>query len=881
VRGDFELFALNRGVVAREALARLDLKRLAWAAEEMVNWEPQAVGPMRLRPGQGYLGEVAGATRMLPFVFSLTDVAKVEITAAGVRVWVDDELVTRATVTASIANGTFGANLTSWTDQDEVGGTSAWATGGYMSLTGDGTNSAIREQEITVNEAGTAHALRIVVQRGPVVLRIGSSSLGNQYLRDATLGTGTHDIVIVPSGNFFLQFHNPLPRVVLVDSVAVNSGAVLSLPSPYAADDLGRIRARQSGDVIYIACVGYQQRKIERRSNGSWSIVLYQPNDGPFRAENTGPTTISASALTGNVTLTASRALWDDDHVGALWRISSVGQTVTVGASAENTFTESIRVTGIATARDIGYIVAGTFVGTVTLQRSFDDVTWADVGSAYNWTAPAQDGYNDTLDNQIVYYRLGIKTGNYTSGTATCTLIYSFGTRTGVVRITAVASTVSASAEVLEDLGGTAASDVWAEGLWSEFRGWPAAVEMHDARLWWGGKDRFIGSVTDAFEVFDPDYEGDAGPIVRSIGFGPVDGLNWLLSLGRLMAGTSMHELACRSSSFDEPLTALNFTPKKAGTQGSSADAEAIEVDGRGVFVQRSGQALYELAYSIETQDYSERDLTRLVPGLLSPAVVRIAVQRKPETIVHCVLSDGTVGKLLYDPSEELLCWYKVETAGLYEDVVVLPGAEEDAVYYVVNRTIDGAAVRYLERIAMLSESVGGAVSKLADSFVQVAGPTATVTGLDHLEGESVVVWANGVDLGEFTVASGQITLAAPATNIVVGLGYEARWKGAKLGYVVPQGKSAFGAKKRVQKVALVLQDTHSAGIQFGPDFTTMDDLPAMRDGEAVTAQVFGEYDEEGITFPGGWTTDSRLCLKAAAPRPCMVKAIAIGMESN
>lgn len=882
MRGDFELFALNRGIVAREALARLDLKRLAWAAEEKVNWEPMAVGPMRLRPGYGYLGQVAAAaTRMIPFVFAIDDTAGVEVTASGIRVWIDDVLLARSAVTTSITNGGFDANVGSWTDQDEVGATSAWQTGGYLGLTGDGTNSAIREQQVTVAGAniGQPHALRIVIARGPVTLRIGSASLGSQYRRDTVLGTGTHSIVIVPTGDFFLQFHNANKRIALVDSVSIEAAGTMSLPSPYAEADLGYIRYKQSGDVIYIACRGYQQRKIERRSNGSWSIVLYQPTDGPFRSENVGPTTIAASALSGNVTLTASKALFDSLHVGALWTITSVGQRVEESISAENVFSDAIRVIGIGESRRFSVTVAGTFVATVTLQRSFDEgATWEDVGT---YTAPASETpASDGFDNQIVHYRIGVDTGDYTSGTADVALNYSPGSRRGVVRLTAVASDVSASAEVITDLGGTAASSTWAEGLWSSFRGWPSGDEIHDGRLWWAGKDRFVGSVTDGFESFDPDYEGDAGPILRSIGFGPVDNINWLLSLGRLMAGTDMHELSCRSSSFDEPLTAGNFTPKKAGTQGS-ATVEAIEVDGRGIFVQRSGQALYELAYSIETQDYGERELTRLVPGLLDAGVTRIAVQRKPETIIHCVLADGTAAKLLYDPSEELLCWYKMETHGLIKDVLTLPDTEEDAVYYVVSRTINGSTVTYFERQAKLSESRGGAISKLADSFVYAAGPASTVSGLGHLEGESVVVWANGVDLGAFTVSGGQITLAAAASNIVVGLGYEARFKGAKLGYVVPQGKSAFGAKKRVQQLGLVLQDTHSAGIEFGPDFTTMDTLPLRRDGELVTEGVFSEYDEEMVSFPGVFDTDARVCLRATAPRPCMVKALVVRMETN
>ncbi len=77
----------------------------------------------------------------------------------------------------------------------------------------------------------------------------------------------------------------------------------------------------------------------------------------------------------------------------------------------------------------------------------------------------------------------------------------------------------------------------------------------------------------------------------------------------------------------------------------------------------------------------------------------------------------------------------------------------------------------------------------MADSYVTYTGaPTTSITGLSHLEGEEVVVWANGVDLGTdanyeqtYTVASGAVTLPAEDTNVTVGLPYYARFKSAKL----------------------------------------------------------------------------------------------------
>lgn len=892
MKGTAELLAFNRGVVSRLALARLDLKRLALSAEIQSNWIPRALGSMMLRPGFGFIGAMLGATKMIPFVFAADDTADIEMSDSIMRVRVNGTLLTRPTVSAAVTNGNFDANVTSWTDQDEAGGVSAWVAGGYMGLTGDGTNHAIREQAIAIGAySGVSHAIRVTVQRGPVVMRIGSSSLGSQYLNDTTLGTGTHSITITPTGTFYLQFRNRLNRQVLVDSVSIESGVALSLPTPYGASDLRLLRWDQSGDVIYIACSGKQQRKIERRSNGSWSFVTYQPEDGPFRVENVSPTTLTASGLSSNITVTASASLFRSGHLGALFSHTSVGQRVEMSFTTDNTFSDPIRVAGVGESRRFSISVSGTFVATVTLQRSVGQLgSWEDVGSTI--TTPTDTTYNDALDNQIIYYRLAVKSGDYTSGTVVTLVNYSSGSITGVFRVTAYTSDVLVSAEVLNALGGTSATDIWAEGQWSDYRGWPSAVALHDGRLGWAGKDRFVLSITDAFESFDPSFEGDAGVISRSIGSGPVDTINWLVSLNRLLAGTDGSVAECKSSSLDEPLTPTNFTPKIPSTKGC-ARVGAVKLDDSAMLVQRSGIRLLQLEYPNGAAGSPVlTDLTILSPEVCEAGIVSIAIQREPDTRVHCVLSDGTVAVLVFDAGENLRCWVKVETDGEVQDVSVQPGTgNEDRVEYIVKRTIGGVDVYYREQWALESEARGGTSNKQADSFVYYSGvATAAITGLGHLEGEEVIAWADGIDYSPgtganqttYTVSGGQITLPDSVTTACVGLPYAAQFKSTKLAYIAAPGKSALGAKKIIDTLGLVLADTHAKGIQYGPDFDTLDDMPEMEAYAEVGADtVHADYEAPPFEFSGEWTTDARVCLQANAPRPCTVLGAIIDMESH
>jgi hypothetical protein len=888
-RENVALLAFNRGMISPLALARTDLKRTALSAETMTNWIARVFGSMMVRPGTSYLGSSLSDSKALylPFVFSTDDTAIVEITDSNVRVWVSDAVVTRGSVSSATTNGNFDTTVTNWTDADESGATSDWVTGGYLGLTGNGTAAAIRRQQVTVAAAdqGDEHALKIVIQRGPVTLKVGSSAGADDYISETSLMTGTHSLAFTPTGDFHIEFSSRLKRQVLVDSCNVEASGAMTVSAPWLEADLGKLRFDQSGDVLFVAADGYQQRRIERRATRSWSVVTYQPEDGPFQIGNTGPVTITPSGLSGNITLIASAPLFKSTNVGSLYRITSNGQTVTSSITAENSFTNAIRVTGVDAQRVFTVTVDEDAAGsaTFTLQRSLDseDGPWTDVLSR---TADTTETYDDSLDNQIAWYRLGVKTGDYGSGTHTVTLTYSVGSIDGVARVTAFTSTVQVSAEVFVELGGTSATDDWAESEWSDRRGWPSSVAFAEGRLVWAGKNGVWLSASDAFDSFDDTVEGDSGPIARTVGSGPVDTINWILALQRLLLGAEGAEFTCKSSSLDEPLTPTNFNIKPASTQGSAA-VEAVKVDKRGVYVQRGGTRVMQIAFD-DDFEYGSVDLTALIPEIGQPSIVRMDVQRQPDTRIHCVRSDGTVAIAIFDPVEEVLCWQEYETDGLVEDVCILPGASasgEDAVYYHVKRTINGSTKRYLERWSLESECVGGTLNKQLDSHILYSGAsTTTITGLTHLEGESVGVWGGGADLGTYTVSGGQITgVTTAVTSAVVGLPYTAQWKSAKLAYAAGLG-TALTQRKRLQHLSVVMRNTHYQALKYGPDFDNLSDLPQMSQGKAIAANtVHTSFDEEPFEFEGTWNSDSRLCLQVTSPRPCTLLGVVVSIETH
>ena len=903
------LFALNGGEVSPLAMGRVDLARMRISGETCLNIIPRVIGPIQARPGTAYLGTTdgSGIARNLPFIFSATDTAKIELSDLKIRVWVDDALISRASVSTVVTNGDF-ASSTGWTltatgtGVADINSTNAGALTLQTPGRGD-TVLAKRSGSVSAPDQNVEHAVEIDVTQGPVRFRLGTTNGGQELLTEVELATGFHSLAFTPtSGTYYIQFSAESEHEIIVADASIAASGTMELTTLWAEADLFTLRYDQSGDVMYITSSAgtYAPKKLIRYGTTSWSLVDYLFTDGPFRGK-TADVSLTPSVRNGNGTLTASAAFFDSNHVGSVFRITHSRTTVSSVLTGDDRYTDTIRVTGNTfydttgngtnnetEERDVVYTITGTWVGEITLQVSYDDgATWTGlVDDTVNVSETRTPGYA----NSDALVRAGFVGNSYTSGSATVTLTYQGGGGDGYILITAVASATSASYIVKKRLHAAETTNEWAEGRFNAFRGWPTAFGLFEGRAWWGGNDRICGSVSDGFESFDEEEDTDAGPILRAVATGAVNSIRWILGLSRLCIGTSGSEPVGRSSSFDEPVTPSNFSLKDASTQGS-ADVQAIKVDKSAIYVQRSAKRAYLLNYSIEGQDYGSTEVSRYHPTILEAGVKIMAVQRQPDTRVWFVLDDGTAAVMLFEPQEDVLSWFRLTTDGTIEDVIVLPNTSDDDVHFVVNRTIGGSTVRYQERLAYDHQAQGGTTNYMADSYVTTTlSASDTFTGLDHLDGEDVVVWVDGAPImnddvpATYTVASGSITLdQAYSATAIAGLAYTWQWQSAKLAYGVQDG-NPISRRKKVSQLGPVLYKTHIRGIQYGYDFDNMTYLPLVSNvtgAVETTSKLYDTYDPDHQALPGVWNTDARVCLQGVAPLPCTILALSLIVDGN
>lgn len=885
------VYSLNGGEVGDEALSRLDLERLQFAGSLYQNLLPRVIGSMTLRPGLEYIADIDfGDVQLLEYNYSGGSSLIPILSNQAMRVVKDDALVTRAAVSTSIQSGDF-SSFAGWTDASTGGGSATVGTGDLRLLgTTQGTAAATQTIAVAVADRNIEHGLRIDIQRGPVTVRLGSTSGASDLINAVDLDDGVHSIAFTPTtASIFLELSNTEPRQSLVESCQIDSAGVLVIPTPWTSGDLADniVRYKQNKDVLYVASGVYQQREIQRRGDTSWGVQRYKVGDGPFIASD-GTVSLSPNKLVddGGATLTANKAFFESTMVGRLFRIFQSGQTVEEDFSTDPAEGDYIRISGVGADRRFAYEVSGTWSGTVRLQIATDDGS----GNPTSWldllvlTSNVNTTYTDGDDNVIKYVRFAVNSGDITSGTIETRLAYSGGSKAGIARVTGYTSPTVVSVEILSRFYRLTASFEWDYSTWSDYDGWPASVDVFGGRLYWGQIDAIHGSVPDAFKSFDDTIEGASAPISRSINASSQRGILWLLGLQRLIAGTDASEVSIKASSFDEPLTADSWFPVDASTRGC-ANIRAVKADKDGIFVQASGTGAFRMSPDQSGFDYSSSDLMAMHEEICDGSdIVDLAVQRRPDTTVWFILANGEARALTYEPAENVIAWSRVVTDGSFERVAAIRGAGQDSVYFVVQR--NGA--QRLERLAKLTECRGGNLNCLADGFSRFTATAGQTTfSVPQLNGMDVTVWVDGEAVydqeGLYTVASSQVVLSAMTggESVVIGLPYIGKWQSTKLAYGAANGSALFH-KKRVAQLGMGLTKTMLDGLRVGNSFSSLRRLTTNKGDKPITAgHLFDDFDADMMPVSSDWDTDSRICLEARTPYPFTASSLVMDVKTN
>jgi len=236
-----------------------------------------------------------------------------------------------------------------------------------------------------------------------------------------------------------------------------------------------------------------------------------------------------------------------------------------------------------------------------------------------------------------------------------------------------------------------------------------------------------------------------------------------------IMAMTASTEWRIYSSA--DALTPTSFTIKPQ-SQNGVGNVSPVLANNYILYPQSQGGHIREMSYQDNNGGYVSNDVCLLAPHLFdNKTIFDMTFTRSPIPTLWAINTDGQLLGLTYVPNQEVWAWHKHDTInGLFESICAITENGYDVLYAIVKRTIGGATKRYIEFLHDRN------FTNLNDAFFVDSGLTytgtaaTTISGLGHLEGETVSILADGEVRTPLTVTDGAINMACPATKVHVGL---------------------------------------------------------------------------------------------------------------
>ncbi|WP_261524463.1 hypothetical protein [Burkholderia multivorans] len=665
----------------------------------------------------------------------------------------------------------------------------------------------------------------IATVQGPAVRRGGKRYVA--AVKDSSKQAWLLPFIVSDGIAYMLEFGDHYIRFYVDRGQLVNAGAPVEIATPYALADLVTedgtfaIRATQSADTMYLFHGAYPTQKLLRTTATTFELQPVTFVGGPFATVNIDNNVkVQASAQVGNVALTATADIFRPSDVGTLFYLEQednsfvkpwvVHQKVVVGdlRRVENRVYQCTAI-----GPDVPQ-VTGTETPTHTFGRRWD-------GAATNDTAADDWG------------SIGVEWEYQHSGYGTV-LITGF---TDARHVTGTVTTNDATDPcMLPNTVVDSGTYKWARSLFNATDGFPQMGTFWRNRLCLM-RDRWLAmSVSADFEVFktkDADQQTDDSAIVQQLNARQLNKLAWMVESDSLLIGMTGDEWVIGPANASQPVSATNLNAARRTSYGSKR-IQPVQVGGTIMFVQKAGRKLRDFKYDFSSDNYVSTDVTKLADHVTrgrsgaNNGIMSLCFQQEPHSIVWAARADGQLIGCTYDEEagrSDVYGWHRHPDAnGFVECVASMPapdGASDD-LWLIVRRQINGQTVRYVEYLnPALQDDDAQSAAFYVDAGITYSGaPTTSITGLTHLEGQTVAVLTDGAVHPSRTVGDGSITLDWPASVVHIGVPTKCRIQTMQLNAGAANG-TAQGKTKRVANV--VTRFSRSLGGAVGPSFDDSD----------------------------------------------------------
>tara|TARA_Y100001937_G_scaffold58525_1_gene80302 strand:- start:40 stop:2238 length:2199 start_codon:yes stop_codon:yes gene_type:complete len=555
--------------------------------------------------------------------------------------------------------------------------------------------------------------------------------------------------------------------------------------SDITAAMLDELTFTQAVDTLILCHEDLQTKRLVRNTDTNWTfenLPLTNVPQYPYALSIHSPNfTITPSAVSGNITITASSVTTDTGTAQA-------GSANTITLKSSSAYSSNDQPNGMSVT-----LTSGTGAGQ---SRFIDDyVASTKVATVYpNWTTQP--------DNTTGYK---VEAFSAASVNEFAQVDTTFG-RAKYVEF--VSSTVmKAVTEVpFFDTNGVVAgnwkSEHGYEDVWSNDRGWPKSATFHEGRLYFGGSksrpNTIWGSRAIDFFNFDPGSGLDDESVEATINTNQLNSIVNVIAGADLRIFTTGGEFVVIQSE-DAPVTPATFLIRPQTRLGAKPGVPIEDINGASVFVQRQGKSINAFQFGSGTNSYQVQQISVLSSHLIKNPV-DLAARRSTSTdeadrlfIVNG--DDGSMSVYSILVGQEVIAPSSFTTDGNF----IAVATEVSDTFCIVKRTVNSQVKYYLEKfdkdVTLDSAKTGGAASS---------------TTMDHLEGATVEIVRDGVVEPTQTVPASPFTITfagAATSDFQVGLEYTVQAKTMPTEPVLSSG-SVQGLKKRIVQVDALLNNT-------------------------------------------------------------------------
>lgn len=748
----------------------------------------------------------------------------------------------------------------------------------------------------------------VVLPHGPVANRSGTAFVRAvktpaKRTRLIPFTYSTTQTMVLEFGHQYVRFHTQ-------GATLLSAGAPYEVATPYLETDLFDIHFVQSADVLTLAHPNHAPRELRRLGATSWTLVVI--NFGPVLAP---PANIKVASNEKGTDYTYRYVVTATDSAGvgmeSAASLESMGVSSFALVAATNaspgafTFSGDLR-TNLAAGTAVQFAAVGGMVevnsvpytiGTVSYSGPGIDssgaipvatdgstiVTLLAAGVAVNTTAfgvfttggTMAASYSGVKNNLFITGGRNDITWDAVAGAARYDIYKFTGGLFGYIGQSSITSFTDDN--ITPNLGKTPRV---AENPFSGAGNYPGAVSYFEQRRCFAGSInepqnlRMTRSGTESDLSYSLPIRDDDRINVR-VAAREANTIRHIVPLANLVLLTAAAEWRVTSINSDA-ITPNSISVKPQSYIGAN-NVQPVIVNNNIIFVASRGGHLREMTYSQQANNFSggylNGDLSLRAPHLFDGLdIVDMAYAKAPFPMVWAVSSNGKLLGLTYVPEQQVGALHQHDTDGLFESCCVVAEGSEDVLYVVVNRTVNGAQTRYVERMRTRLFAAP------ADAFFVDAGatyegaPATVISGLSWLEGKTVSVLGDGAVFPRAVVTGGAITLDQPCSKVQVGLPITADAQTLPLSAQI-DASFGQGRVKNINKVWLRVYK--SSGVFAGPSLDRLVQFK-QRTTEPYGSAPSLRTDEVEITLEPSWQAGGQIYVRQSDPLPLTLVSMTV-----